>query len=80
MTWVYGALINVDVTHSTCVARLACTLVAIDFVNAPPVVAGFALAVVKVHLAVETCCSFRAGTDIGVLSVLTSATILAGLA
>lgn len=37
----------------TCVAGLACTLVAVDFVDAPPVVAGFALTVVKVDLAVE---------------------------
>lgn len=39
----------------TCVARLTCTLVAIDFVDAPPVVAGFALTVVQVHLTIETC-------------------------
>lgn len=39
----------------TCVARLACTLVAIDFVDAPPVVTGFALAVIQVHLTVESC-------------------------
>lgn len=39
----------------TCVAWLACTLVAVDFVDALPIVAGLALAVVKVYLAVETC-------------------------
>lgn len=38
----------------TCVARLTCTLVAVDFVDAPPVVAGFALTVVQVHLTIET--------------------------
>ena len=38
----------------TCVARLACTLVAVDFVDAAAVVAGFALTVVQVHLTVET--------------------------
>lgn len=39
----------------TCVARLACTFVAIDFIDAPPVVAGFALAVVQIHLTIKTC-------------------------
>lgn len=39
----------------TCVARLACTFVAIYFVDAPPVVAGFALAVVQIHLTIKTC-------------------------
>lgn len=39
----------------TCVARLTCTFVAIDFVDAPPVVAGFALTVIQVHLTIETC-------------------------
>lgn len=89
----------------TCVARLACTLIAIDFVDAPPVVTGFALTVIQVYLTVESCrlthvwvneitkfylkepclkgltCSpFGADTNIGVFPVLTSATILAGLA
>lgn len=39
----------------TCVARLTCTFVAIDFVDAPPVVAGFALTVIQVDLTIETC-------------------------
>lgn len=39
----------------TCVARLACTLIAIDFVDAPPVVTGFALTVIQVYLTVESC-------------------------
>lgn len=39
----------------TYVAGFTCTLVAVDFVDAPPVVAGFALAVVQVDLAIETC-------------------------
>lgn len=80
VTGVDGTLIDVDVTHCSCVAGLACTLVAIDFVDAPPVVAGFALTVVQVNLAIETCCAFGASTNIRVLPVLASATILAGLA
>lgn len=39
----------------TCVAGLTGAFVAVDFVDAPAVVAGFALAVVQVDLAVETC-------------------------
>lgn len=39
----------------TGVAGFTCTLVAVDFVDAPPVVAGSALAVVQVYLAIETC-------------------------
>lgn len=39
----------------TCVARLTGTFVAIDFVDAPAIVAWFALAVVQVDLAIETC-------------------------
>lgn len=38
----------------TCVARLTRTLVAIYFVDAPPVVTGFALTVVQVHLTIKT--------------------------
>lgn len=79
MTGVDGTLIDVDVTHPSCVAGLTCTLVAIDFVDAPPVVAGFALTVVQVDLTVESCSAFWAGTDIRVLPVLASATILAWL-
>ena len=45
----------------TCVAWLARTLIAVDFVNASPVVAGFALTVVQVHLAVET---YRIGAEV----------------
>lgn len=37
----------------TCVAWLTCTLVAIDFVYASPIVTGFALAVVQVHLTID---------------------------
>lgn len=80
VTGVNGTLIDVDVTHCSCVAWLTCTLVAIDFVDAPPVVAGFALTVIQVHLTIETCSAFGAGTDICVLPVLASATVLAGLA
>lgn len=80
MTRVDGAVVNVDVTHCSCVTWLTCTLVAIDFVDALPVVAGLALTVVQVHLAVKTCSAFRAGTDVCVLPVLASATILTGLA
>lgn len=93
----------------TCVARLTGTFVAIDFVDAPAVVAGFALAVVQVDLTIETCglghvlshtaeknsnsttqlwrcvkCltsgAFWACADVGVLPVLASAAVLAGLA
>lgn len=39
----------------TCVARFTGTFVAIDFVDAPAVVTRFALAVVQVDLAIETC-------------------------
>lgn len=80
VTGVNGTLIDVDVAHCSCVARFTCTLIAVDFVDAPPIVAGFALTVVKVDLAVETCSAFRAGANISILSVLTSATVLAGLA
>lgn len=80
VTGVDGTLVDVDVTHSSCVAGLACTLIAVDFVDAPPVVAWFALTVVQVHLTIETCSAFGAGTNICVLPVLTSAAILAGLA
>lgn len=80
VTGVDGAFINVDVAHCPCVAGFACTFVAVDFINAPSVVAGFALTVVQVHLTVETCSAFGAGTNVCVLPVLTSATILAWLA
>lgn len=80
VTGVDGTLINVDVTHCSCVAGLTCTLVAVNFVDTPPVVAGFVLTVIQVYLTIETCSAFGAGTNICVLPVLTSATILAGLA
>lgn len=80
MTRVDGAVINVDVAHCSCVTWLTCTLVAIDFVDALPIVTGFALTVVQIHLAVETSGAFRAGTDVCVLPVLASSTVLAGLA
>lgn len=80
MTGVDGTFIDVDVAHCSCVAGLTRTLVAVDFVDAPSIVAGFALTVVQVHLTIETCSAFGAGTNICVLPVLTGATILAGLA
>lgn len=80
VTRVDGAVVNVDVTHCSCVARLAGTLIAVDFVDAPPVVARLALTVVKVHLTIETCGSFGTGADVGVLSVLAGSTVLAWLA
>lgn len=46
VTWVDGTLIDVDVTHCSCVAWFTCTLIAVDFVDASPVVAGFALTVI----------------------------------
>lgn len=39
----------------TCVSRLTSTLVAIDFVDALPVVTRFALTVIQIDLTVETC-------------------------
>lgn len=80
MTRVDGAVVYVDVTHCSCVTWLTCTLVAIDFVDALPVVAGLALTVIQVYFTVETRSAFRAGTNICVLPVLASATVLTGLA
>lgn len=80
MTRIDGTVVNVDVTHCSCVAWLACTLIAVDFVNASSVVTGLALTVIKVHLTIETCSSFGTGTDVRVLSVLAGSTILAWLA
>lgn len=80
MTGIDGTVINVDVTHSPCIAWLTGTLVAIDFVYASSIIAGMALTVIKVYFTVEACSSFGAGTNIGVFSVLTCSTILTRLA
>lgn len=46
MAGVDGAVVNIDVTHGSCVAWLTGTLIAIDFVDAPSIIAGFALTVI----------------------------------
>lgn len=80
MAGIDGTVINVDVTHSPCVAGLAGTFVAIDFVYASSIIAGLALTVIEVYFTVEACSSFGAGTNIRVLPVLTCSTILTWLA
>lgn len=80
MAGIDGTVINVDVTHSSCVAGLTGALVAIDFVDASSIIAGMALTIVKVYFTVEARRSFGARTNIGVLSVLTCSAILTGLA
>lgn len=80
MAGIDGTVINVDVTHSPCVAGLTGTLVAIDFVNASSIIAWMALTIIKVYFTVEACGSFGARTNIGVFSVLTCSAILTGQA
>lgn len=58
MAGVDRTVVNVDVAHCSCVAGLAGTLVAIDFVNASSIIAGLALTVIKVNFTVEACSSF----------------------
>lgn len=60
VTRVDDTVIDVDIAHFACVTRLTCTLVAIDLVNAPPIFTGLALAVVQVHLTVESRSAFGA--------------------
>lgn len=80
MAGIDGTVINVDVTHSPCVAWFASTLIAIDLVYASSIITGLALAVIKVYFTVEACGSFGAGTNIGVFPVLTCSAILTWLA
>ena len=45
----------------TCVTWLTCTLIAVDLVNAPPVVTGLALTVIQIHLTVKACQTTKVG-------------------
>lgn len=80
VTGVDGTVVNVDVTHCSCVTGLACTFIAIYFVDALPVVTGLALAVIQVHFTIETRSALWAGTDVCILPVLANAAVLTGLA
>lgn len=79
VTRVEVTLINVDVAHGPAVAGLTGTLVAVDLVEASPVVTWLALAVVQVDFTVYTCGALGAGADVGVLAVLADASVPTGL-
>lgn len=79
MTGVDGTFINIDVTHFPCVSWFTGTLVTIYLVNAPSIIAGIALTVIYVNLAVSTCGSFWADAQVGILTVLAGTSILARL-
>lgn len=79
VTRVYCAVIDVDVTHRTCVSGFTNTLVAVDLVDALAVVTWFTLTVVDVYLTVNTHGSLGAGTGVRILSVLAGASVSAGL-
>lgn len=79
VTRVEGTFVKVDVTHGSAVAGLAGTLVAIDLVEACPVVTWLALAVIQVDFTVYTCGAHGAGADVGVLAVLADASVPTGL-
>lgn len=55
---VASTLINVNVTHGTSVTWLTSTLIAINSVNACPIITGIALAVVYVDFAVDSSGAF----------------------
>lgn len=80
VTRVDGAIINIDVAHGACVARLTSALVAVYLVDTLAVVTGLTLAVVQVYFTVKACGAFGAGTNVGVFFILTGASVLTGLA
>lgn len=54
VTGVDGTLINIEVTHFSCVSWLTGTLVSIDLVNALAIVTRVALTVIQIDLTVNT--------------------------
>lgn len=72
-------LVDVNVTHGTSVAGFTGTLVAIDLIDAGPIVTGIALAVINVDFTVVSCGALGAAADVTVLSVLASAPVPARL-
>lgn len=74
-----GTFIDIDVAHFPCVSRFAGTLVPIYLVDASPEITGIALTVIQVDLTVSSCSSFGADTQVGILTVLAGASVLAWL-
>lgn len=79
VTGIDGTIINVDITHFPCVSWFTGALVTIYLVNAPSIITGIAFAVIYINLTVNTCSSFGADAEVGVLPVLAGASILAWL-